>query len=91
MPATPRGRPGRLAWPGLSPILIAWLRMCKGAAIGPSGLFGARPDDGSLDLVIFPFERELGDRRWPFDAAAVLHADPRLADGPNDLLPWQTT
>jgi hypothetical protein len=137
----------------LPPVLTAWLRMCNGAAIGPGGLFGARPDNASFDLaersalypqwravgwlpiagdgcgndyvlittgrlvgfiafietmadpdrldylvasdlwrfLVFLLERELGDRRWPFDATAVLQADPRLADGPNDLMPWQTS
>jgi hypothetical protein len=41
-------------------------------------------------FLVLLLQRELGDRRWPFDAAAVLHADPRLADAPIGLLPWQT-
>jgi hypothetical protein len=27
-----------------------WLRVCRGDAIGPGGVFGARPDDPSLDI-----------------------------------------
>jgi hypothetical protein len=137
----------------LPQVLTAWLRICKGAAIGPGGLFGARPDQAFLDMaerlalhpqwravgwlpiagdscgnddvlittgpqagfvafietvadpdrtaylvasdlwrfLVFLLQRELGDRRLPFDAAAVLHSDPRLSEGPIGLLPWQTT
>jgi cell wall assembly regulator SMI1 len=33
--------------------LTAWLRICKGAAIGPGGVFGARPDSDFLDLAVY--------------------------------------
>ena len=31
--------------------LIDWLRVCKGEAIGPGGLYGARPDVSHLDMA----------------------------------------
>jgi hypothetical protein len=30
--------------------LLAWLRICRGEAIGPGGVFGARPDGPALDI-----------------------------------------
>jgi hypothetical protein len=45
--------------------LADWLRICRGAAIGPGGFFGNRPDRPSLDipayLGLFP---EWADKRW---------------------------
>lgn len=45
--------------------LAAWLRICRGAAIGPGGFFGNRPDRPSLDipayLALFP---EWADKGW---------------------------
>lgn len=44
--------------------LAAWLRTCKGAAIGPGGLFGHRPDTDFLDMASrateYPGWRQLG-------------------------------
>lgn len=44
--------------------LAAWLRVCKGAAIGPGGLFGARRDTDFLDMAsraaAYPGWRQLG-------------------------------
>jgi hypothetical protein len=31
--------------------LASWLRVCKGEAIGPGGVFGARPDRESVDVA----------------------------------------
>ncbi|MBF9134962.1 SMI1/KNR4 family protein [Plantactinospora sp. S1510] len=31
--------------------LAAWLRLCKGEAIGPGGVFGARPDRETADIA----------------------------------------
>ena len=41
---------GRLGFP-LPPALVDWLRVCKGEAIGPGGVLGARPDRPSLDIA----------------------------------------
>lgn len=44
--------------------LRTWLLICRGAAIGPGGVFGQRPDRPHLDIVkireIFPEWRALG-------------------------------
>jgi hypothetical protein len=37
--------------------VTTWLRICRGEAIGPGGVFGARPD-----LPAFDIERRLSDR-----------------------------
>ncbi len=41
-----------------------WLSVCRGAAIGPGGVFGQRPDRPSLDMArirdLFPEWRTLG-------------------------------
>lgn len=36
---------------GIPPVLRAWLSICRGARIGPGGVFGARPDDPSMDMA----------------------------------------
>jgi hypothetical protein len=36
---------------GLPPPLRAWLSICRGARIGPGGVFGPRPDVPSLDMA----------------------------------------
>jgi hypothetical protein len=41
---------GRLGIP-LPPALVVWLRVCKGDIVGPGGVFGARPDDPSIDIA----------------------------------------
>ena len=35
----------------LPPALEGWLSVCRGAAIGPGGVFGQRPDRPGLDMV----------------------------------------
>ena len=35
----------------LPPLLKGWLSICRGAAIGPGGVFGQRPDRPGLDMV----------------------------------------
>lgn len=49
----------------LPPPLADWLRICRGAAIGPGGFFGHRPDRPYLDvpscLQLFP---EWVERDW---------------------------
>jgi hypothetical protein len=35
---------------GIPPVLRAWLSVCRGAGIGPGGVFGARPDEPHLDM-----------------------------------------
>jgi hypothetical protein len=49
---------------GIPPILKAWLSVCRGARIGPGGVFGQRPDAPSIDMVsrrdLFPEWAELG-------------------------------
>jgi len=35
----------------LPPLLRSWLSICRGAAIGPGGVFGQRPDRPGLDMV----------------------------------------
>jgi SMI1 / KNR4 family (SUKH-1) len=35
----------------LPPVLRSWLSICRGAAIGPGGVFGQRPDRPFLDMV----------------------------------------
>jgi hypothetical protein len=54
------GRLGR----SLPPALRSWLSVCRGAAIGPGGVFGERPDRPSLDMAgirdLFPEWRTLG-------------------------------
>jgi SMI1 / KNR4 family (SUKH-1) len=48
----------------LPPALRSWLSVCRGAAIGPGGVFGERPDRPSLDMAgirdLFPEWRTLG-------------------------------
>jgi len=36
---------------GIPSVLRAWLSVCRGAAIGPGGVFGPRPDAPSLDMA----------------------------------------
>ena len=49
---------------GLPPVLSSWLTVCRGAAIGPGGVFGQRPDRPFLDMVstldLYPEWRTLG-------------------------------
>ena len=49
---------------GLPQDLAAWLRVCKGEAIGPGGVFGARPDNEANDmaarLALYPQWRSKG-------------------------------
>ena len=53
----------RLGQP-LPPALRTWLSMCNGAAIGPGGVFGERPDRRFLDMAwfwdLYPEWRGLG-------------------------------
>jgi hypothetical protein len=35
----------------IPPVLRAWLSVCRGAGIGPGGVFGQRPDMPSLDTA----------------------------------------
>ena len=35
----------------LPPVLRSWLSICRGAAIGPGGVFGQRPNTPHLDMV----------------------------------------
>jgi cell wall assembly regulator SMI1 len=35
----------------LPPALLDWLRVCKGEAVGPGGVFGARPDRADHDIA----------------------------------------
>ena len=48
----------------LPPLLRSWLSICRGAAIGPGGLFGQLPDRPYLDMVrirdLFPQWKSLG-------------------------------
>ena len=48
----------------LPPVLKSWLSICRGAAIGPGGVYGPRPDRPSLDMVgvrdLFPEWQSLG-------------------------------
>lgn len=48
----------------LPPVLRSWLSICRGAAIGPGGVFGQRPDQPCLDMVrirdLFPGWESLG-------------------------------
>jgi hypothetical protein len=48
----------------LPSMLRTWLSICRGAAIGPGGVFGQRPDQPQLDMArirdMFPHWRELG-------------------------------
>jgi len=48
----------------LPPALKAWLSVCRGARIGPGGLFGPRPDDPGIDMAsqreFYPRWVELG-------------------------------
>jgi cell wall assembly regulator SMI1 len=39
-------------------------------------------------FLTFLLERELGERRWPFDAEYVQVTDPRISEIDEDLLPW---
>lgn len=36
---------------GIPPVLRAWLSVCRGAGIGPGGVFGSRPDNPYLDMA----------------------------------------
>jgi hypothetical protein len=36
---------------GIPPVLRAWLSVCRGAGIGPGGVFGPRPDRPYLDMA----------------------------------------
>ena len=36
---------------GIPPALRAWLSVCRGAGIGPGGVFGPRPDRPHLDMA----------------------------------------
>jgi hypothetical protein len=44
--------------------LASWLRVCKGEAIGPGGVFGAQPDEDWLDIagcsMLYPAWRTRG-------------------------------
>ena len=40
---------------GIPPVLRAWLSVCRGAGIGPGGVFGPRPDKPYLDM---PWRRD---------------------------------
>jgi cell wall assembly regulator SMI1 len=48
----------------ISGTLRAWLSVCRGARIGPGGVFGQRPDTPDVDMVrrrnLFPGWAELG-------------------------------
>ena len=48
----------------LPAVLRLWLSICRGAALGPGGVFGQRPDCPFLDmphvLALFPHWRDLG-------------------------------
>jgi hypothetical protein len=49
---------------GIPQILRAWLSVCRGARIGPGGVFGQRPDAPAVDMAwirdLFPEWAELG-------------------------------
>lgn len=49
---------------GIPPILSAWLSVCRGARIGPGGVFGQPPDTPLIDMAwrrnLFPEWAELG-------------------------------
>ena len=57
----PEDEPPRGAWPqelddlqarlgcSLPAVLRIWLSVCRGARIGPGGVFGPRPDDPGID------------------------------------------
>jgi hypothetical protein len=55
--------PARLGC-GIPPILHAWLSVCRGAGIGPGGVFGQRPGTPFTDMAwrrdLFPEWAELG-------------------------------
>lgn len=55
--------------------LVDWLRVCKGEAIGPGGVFGARPDEPDIDIAeyisMFPDWRPAAGYRSPVMAAAT--------------------
>ena len=59
-----RARPSHLDHRSLPPMLRSWLSICRGAAIGPGGVFGQRPDRPFLDMVrirdLFPEWQSLG-------------------------------
>lgn len=42
---------GTLGVAALPGELAAWLRVCRGEAIGPGGVFGIRPDDADHDIA----------------------------------------
>lgn len=48
----------------IPPVLRAWLSVCRGAGIGPGGVFGPRPGAPSLDMAwrrdLFPEWAQLG-------------------------------
>jgi hypothetical protein len=58
--------------------LVAWLRVCKGEAIGPGGVFGARPDQEAVDVATWsaahPGWRAEGWRPSPSGPAGVAQA-----------------
>ena len=43
---------------------------------------------GFWQFLRFLLRREMGERRWPFDAAYVLQVDPDLASIQSACLPW---
>ncbi|MBL7497985.1 SMI1/KNR4 family protein [Frankia sp. CNm7] len=41
-------------------------------------------------FLVFLLRRELGERRWPFEARFVAERDPEILRLPASLLPWNT-
>ena len=80
----PEDEPPRGAWPqelddlqarlgcSLPAVLRIWLSVCRGARIGPAGVFGPRPDDPGIDVA---------SRRDPYPEWAQLGWLPVAGDG----------
>jgi hypothetical protein len=80
----PEDEPPRGAWPqelddlqarlgcSLPAVLRIWLSVCRGARIGPGGVFGPRPDDPGIDAA---------SRRDPYPEWAQLGWLPVAGDG----------
>jgi hypothetical protein len=56
----------------LPPLLKGWLSICRGAAIGPGGVFGQRPDRPGLDMVRIRDCLRSGSRLAGFPSLATV-------------------
>src|SRR5581483_5178538 len=68
---------------GIPPVLRAWLSVCRGAGIGPGGVFGPRPDEPSLDMArlrdLFPQWADRAGCPWLVTGAGTTMSWPRTA------------